>query len=109
MIYVPHRVPRQRGDLGHAWIAPDDDLVEGVPVGAHDLVDVLGPHEVAHLSCTRSVVVVHCKGGKLEGVARGAQRTIEKFIHLCIFSWSNSEVNPIGGQKDGSTEGGACL
>lgn len=46
---LPHGVPRECGDLGHARIPPDDDLVEGVAVGAHDLVDVHRPHEVAHL------------------------------------------------------------
>lgn len=46
---LPHGVAGEGGDLGHAGISPHDDLVKGVPVRAHDLVDILRPHQVAHL------------------------------------------------------------
>lgn len=46
---LPHRVSRQCGDFRHAGVPPDDDLVQRVAVRADDLVDVLRPHEVAHL------------------------------------------------------------
>lgn len=37
------------GYLLHAWILPDNYLVEGVAMRGDDLIHVLGPHEVAHL------------------------------------------------------------
>lgn len=45
----PHCVSRECGDLRHARVPPHDDLVQRVAVRADDLVDVLRPHEVAHL------------------------------------------------------------
>lgn len=42
-------VAREGGHLGHGGVRPDDDLVQGVPVRADDLVHVLGPQEVADL------------------------------------------------------------
>ena len=33
----------------HGRVLPDDDLIQGVAVSAHDLVDVLREHKVAHL------------------------------------------------------------
>jgi len=42
-------VPHQSGDLLHLRVFPDVDLVEGVPVGADQLVDRLAEDQVAHL------------------------------------------------------------
>ena len=42
-------MPHQLGDLGQRGVAPDDDLVLGVAVGADQLVGPLGPGQVAHL------------------------------------------------------------
>ena len=45
----PHGVAGQGGQLRHAGLLPHDDLILAVAVGAHDLVDVLGPCQVADL------------------------------------------------------------
>lgn len=37
-------------DLLEARVFPHYDLIEGVPVGRHDLVGVLGEHQVTHLT-----------------------------------------------------------
>ena len=44
-----HGVAAQRSDLGHARVAPDDDLVLRVAVRRDELVDSARPAEVAHL------------------------------------------------------------
>lgn len=36
-------------NLLHARVAPEDDLVERVAVGANDLMSRLGEHQVAYL------------------------------------------------------------
>lgn len=46
---VPKRVPRKCGDLLHAGVPPDDDLIQAVAVRADYLVHRAAPHQIAHL------------------------------------------------------------
>jgi len=56
-------VPSESSNLCHGRVLPENDLVQGVPVRAHNLINVLRPDEIADLRTSIDAAqrrVVHC-------------------------------------------------
>lgn len=56
-------MPSQTGHLRHAWIFPDHNLILTIAMGADNLIAVLAPLEIAHLTACINLLNALSGGG----------------------------------------------